>query len=176
MLIRFALWMIFLCLPLFLLAKVLLIFTFIVFAAFATQFAAFLLLAAFGLLIFGGLVGSLKRVFDFLRHYFSAQQRENRHFLFIKNQKNQRQRLFYFQRLQLHYFKERQRKNLLEKNNRDQINALSNAIERELQSIKHEISKDLFSQLQLENRRYRTKKNEQALLELHHKISTLVGK
>ncbi len=176
MLIRFAFWMMLLCLPLFLLAKMLLIFTFIIFAAFATQLAAFLLLAAFGVLIFAGLFGILQRIWCVTRNYFSAEQNENREFLFIKNTHSNQKRLFHFQRLQLNYFNERQRKKLLEKNNRQQINALSEAIEQDLQRIKHTFSKDYFSQLQADNERYRVQQNEQALLKLHHKIATMTGK
>ncbi|MDD5227699.1 MAG: hypothetical protein PHD53_02750 [Methylococcales bacterium] len=176
MFIRLALWMMVLCLPLFILAKVLLFFAFVIFAVFATQLAAFLLLAAFGVLIFAGLFNIFQRIWRATLHYLSAEQSENRHFLFIKNKHSNQKRLFHFQRLQLNYFKERQRKAILEKNNQQQINALSDAIERELQRIKHQISKDYFSQLQAENRRYRVQQNEQALLELHHKIATLTDK
>jgi hypothetical protein len=176
MLIRFAFWMMLLCLPVFLLAKILLIFTFIIFAAFATQLAAFLLLAAFGVLIFAGLFGIFQRIWRAARHYFSVEQNEKRQFLFIKNTHSNQKRLFHFQRLQLNYFNERQRKKLLEKNNQQHINALSEAIERDLQRIKHHVSKDYFSQLQAENHRYRAKQNEQALLKLHHKIATITGK
>jgi hypothetical protein len=176
MLIRVALWMIVLCLPIFLLAKMLLIFTFIVFAAFATQLAAFLLLAAFGLLIFGGLFGAIKKAFWIFYDFISAKNREQRHVLFVKNKQVNQKRLFYFKRIQLNYFKERDRKNLLEKNNQQHINALSKSIEQNLQQVKQDISKDLFLQLQLENRRYRIKQNEQALLKLHHKIATITGK
>ncbi len=176
MLIRVALWLIVLCLPLFLIAKALLILTFVVFATFATQFAAFVLLAGFGLLVFAGLFGILQRFWRVLRHYFSAEQHGQREVLFIKNKQSHHQRLLHFQRLQLTYFKELQRKRLLEKNNRKQINALSTAIERDLQGIKHVLSKDHFSQLHDENRRYRMQQNEQALLKLHQKIATLTGK
>jgi len=176
MLIRVALLMIALCLPLFLLAKMLLIFTFIVFAAFATQLAAFLLLAAFCLLIFGGLFGGIKKTFWALRDFASVKNREQRHVFFVKNKHANQKRLFHFKRIQLHYFKERERQNLLKKNNQQHIDALSSAIERDLQRVKQDISKELFSQFQLENRRYRTKQNEQALLKLHHKIATITGK
>jgi hypothetical protein len=176
MLIRIALWMMLLCLPLFLLAKMLLVFTFIILAAFATQLAAFLLLAAFGVLILAGLFGILQRSWHMIRDYFSAQQRENRHVLFVKNTHSNQKRLFHFQRLQINYFKERQRKSILEKNNQQHINALSKAIEQDLQNIKHALSKDHFSQLHAENRRYRVQQNEQALLKLHHKIANITGK
>ena len=176
MLIRFAFWMMLLCLPLFLLAKMLLIFTFIIFAAFATQLAAFLLLAAFGVLIFTGLFGVFERIWRAARHYFSAEQDEKRQFLFIKNKQSNQKRLFHFQRLQLDYFKKRQQKSILEKNNQQHINALSDAIERDLQRIKQIISKDYFSQLQAENRRYRVQQSEQALLKLHYKIANITSK
>ncbi len=173
MLIRFALWLGLLSLPLFLLAKVLLIFAFIVFATFATKFAIFLLFSAFGILLFIGFVGILRWFWLVIFHYFSAEQRGKRQLLFMQNRQADRNRLFYFQRLQLTYFKERQRNKILEKNNQEQINVLSEAIERELRRIKSQLSKDHFSQLQAENRRYRMKQNEQALLELHARISKL---
>lgn len=173
MLIRFALWMMLLCLPLFLLAKALLIFTFIVFAALATKLAAFLLLTAFGLLIFAAFFGTLQRLWHIVRRYFSAAQRNQRQCLFVQNKNANQKRLFYFQRLQLTYFKERQRKKILEQNDQQHINALSNAIKRDLQGVKSQLSKENFVKLQRENRRYRMQQNEQALLELHHKISKL---
>lgn len=163
MLVRLALWMIFLSLPFFL-------------VAFTLKLAAFLLLGAFGVLIFASFAGIVKQLLNSFSDFFSAPQRENRRVLFAQNKKNTTQSLFYFKRLQLDYFKELQRKKILEKNNRTHINALSNSIEQQLQSVNHLISKDLFSQLQLENRRYRSQQNEQALLELHQKISSLAGK
>lgn len=163
MLIRFALWLFLMSLPFFLLA-------------FAFKFAAFLLLSAFGLLFFAFIIEVAKRSFESSKVYFSAPQRETRRFLFTQNQKNHAERLFYFKRLQLNYFKERQRKNILEENNRTHIKALSKAIDRELENVKSSISMTVFIELQLENRRYRTQKNEQALLELHKKISSLAGK
>ena len=84
--------------------------------------------------------------------------------------------MFHFQRLQLDYFKKRQQKSILEKNNQQHINALSDAIERDLQRIKRTISKDYFSQLQAENRRYRVQQSEQALLKLHYKIANITSK
>lgn len=176
MLIRFAFWMMLLCLPLFLLAKALLIFTFLVIAGFMMQGAALLLLAGFGLLIFAGLIFSFKNMWRVIRDYFSAEQRGKRRLLFMENQHTNRKRLFHFQRIQLNYFSERQRKKLLEKNNQQHINAFSDAIERDLQRIKSQISDDYFSQLQAENRRYRVQQNESGLLKLHHEISKFDGK
>ena len=176
MLIRVALWLFLLCLPLFILAKTLLMFTFFVIATFAMQGATFLLFVAFGLFIFSGLIFIIKNVWSVFRQYFSTEQRAQRHILFVKNQKNTQQRLFHFQRLQLDYFKERQRKKILEQNNQKQIDALSKSIDRELQRIKSQLSNDYFSQLELENHRYRVQQNETALLKLHQKIATIAGK
>ncbi|MEI7840724.1 MAG: hypothetical protein WCJ11_09510 [Methylococcaceae bacterium] len=173
MLIRIAFWMILLCLPLFFLAKMLLIFTFLVISTFMMYASAFALLAGFMLLILTGLIFSLKKWWLILQRYFSAEQRGQRRILFIENQHKNRHRLFYFQRLQLTYFKEQQRKQILEINNQAQINALSEAIERDLKQMKARISKADFLQWQQENRRYLAQHNEQALVKLHHKISKL---
>jgi hypothetical protein len=176
MIIRIALWLFLICLPLFIVAKALLMFAFFVIASFAMKGAIFLMFAAFGLFIFSGLFWILKHILLSFKRYFSMQESENRRILFTENQTQHKQRLFYFQRLQLHYFKERQRKKILEQNNRKQINALSDAIESKLKQIKSQISDEHFSKYQLENHRYRVKQNEKALLELHQKIATITGK
>jgi ABC-type multidrug transport system fused ATPase/permease subunit len=176
MLIRTALWLFLLCLPLFIVAKTLLMFAFFIIAALVMKSAIFLMFAAFAIFVFSGLFFVLKQILQAMKQYFSAEQCEQRHILFTKNQKTHRQRLFYFQRLQLDYFKERQCKTLLEQNNQKQLNALSDSIEQQLKRHKTQLSKDLFSQWQGENRRYRLQQNEQALLELHHKIATIAGK
>jgi hypothetical protein len=163
MLIRFALWLFLLSLPFFLFV-------------FTLKFAAFLLLSSFGLLIFAFIVELIKRLLESFKAYFSAPQREKRRFLFAQNQKDSGERLFHFKRLQLYYFKEFQRKKILEKNNRAHINALSKAIDSELKRVKTNIPMTLFIELRLENRRYRAQKKEQALLKLHKKISSLAGK
>ncbi len=176
MLIRVALWLFLLCLPIFLLAKALLIFTFFVIASFAMKGAIFLMFAAFSLFIFSGMVFVFKNLWQTFQQYFSPEQHQKRKILFTENQKTNRQRLLHFQRLQLDYFKERQRKKILEQNNIKHINALSGAIERDLKRIKAQISDEYFSQLELENHRYRVQQNEKALLELHQKIATIAGK
>lgn len=163
MLIRAALCLFLMSLPFFLLA-------------FTLKLAIFLLLSAFALLLVAIFVVITKQIVESLTIYFSTSQREKRYSLFVQNKKNRIARLFYFKQLQLDYFKEFQRKKILDKNNRIHIHALSKAIELELQKIQSKISITLFVSLQLENHRYRTQKNEQALLELHKKISSLAGK
>ncbi|MCX7074341.1 MAG: hypothetical protein NTZ70_05955 [Methylococcales bacterium] len=176
MLIRIALWLFLLCLPFFIVAKALLIFTLFVIASVAMKGALFLMLAGFSLFILAGGIFIFRQLWCIFQQYFSTEQCFQRHMLFVKNQKTNRQRLLYFQRLQLNYFKERQRKKILEKNNRQQIKVLSNAITHELKQIKAQISHEIFSKLELENYRYRLQQNETALLELHNKIATIAGK
>lgn len=175
MIIRTALWLFLLCLPVFLLAKALLMFAFFMIASLVMKGAIFLMFGAFGLFIFSGLFWFLKQICHTFKQYFSTQERENRRILFTENQTQNRQRLFYFQRLQLHYFKDRQRKKILEQNNLKHIYQLSDSIEQELKRVKPQLSKTNFSQLQRENRRFRLQKNELALLELHQKIATITG-
>lgn len=162
MLIRLILWLFLLSLPLFLFALTI-------------KIAALMLLFACGLLFFLGLISVLKRCFDIVCTYFSAQARENRKMLFAQNQKQTHQRLLHFKRLQLNYFKELEREKILKKNNTAHIHALSDAIERDLYRDKQKIPKALFLQFQRENRLFRRQQNEQALLELHVKISTRVS-
>ena len=174
MFVRLALWTIILCLVLFLVAKIFLIFAATMFAVFITKLAAYSLLIAFTLLgaaLLGSLCGTL---FPSIKLYFSDVQSGQRHFLFLKNRHNDKRRLFYFQNLQLIYLRELQRKHFLDKTNRRNIQMLSNAIERDLNRIKNTISEAYYFQLQTENRRYRTQQNITALLELHFKILPLL--
>jgi hypothetical protein len=176
MLIRTALWLFLLCLPLFLLAKAFLMFAFFIIAAWAMKGAIFLMFAAFAIFVFSGVFFGVKQILQNIKHYFSAEQHEQRRILFTRNKTSHRERLFYFQRLQLNYFKERQRKKLLAQNNQKHINALSDSVEQSLKRHKSQLSKDLFLQWKLDNHRYRLQQNEQALLELHQKIATIAGK
>ena len=176
MLIRLAIGLFLICLPLFIVAKTLLLFTLTFFATIATKGAIFLLLSAFCLLILASIIFFIKYLWRVLSDFFSSSQTEKRHLLFVENETKNAARLFHFQRLQLNYLKELQRKKILEQNNRKQIKLLSHAIEKELKQIKSKISKDIFLQLQLENRLLTLKQNEQALLELHKKIVTIAGK
>lgn len=162
MLIRLILTLFLLSLPLFLFALTI-------------KIAALMLLFACGLLCFLGLISMLKRGLNAFYDYFSEPSREKRKLLFTQNQKQTHQRLLYFKRLQLNYFTELEREKLLKKNNSAHLNALSDAIERDLQRHKFKFPKALFLQFQRENRLFRRQQNEQALLELHVKLSTFVS-
>ncbi|HCT98919.1 MAG TPA: hypothetical protein DF614_02240 [Methylococcaceae bacterium] len=164
------------CFAVFLVAKLLLFFTFFVIAALLIKFAVLLLLSAFVLLILTALFGVLRHVVAAMRRYFSAPARERRRVAFASVQHVNAQRLFHFQRLQLGYFKEIQRQRVLEKDTKAHINKLAQAIEIELQRVKPLLPSATFRQFMRKNQRYRMQQNAKALLELHNQIATLTRK
>ena len=176
MLIRVALGLFASCLAVFLFAKLLLVLAFFMIAAFAIKFAVLLLFGAFLLLVMTAILGIIRHLFQALKNYFSGSQREHRRVTFMKNQQLNAHRLFYFQRLQVTYFKERLRKKALEKDNYAHIAALGAAIELDLQRSKHLLPKAIFRQLKRKNRLYRMQQNAKALLELHNQIATFTDK
>jgi hypothetical protein len=97
-----------------------------------------------------------------------------RRLLFIQAQQDQLKQLFYFRTVQINYFNELKRKRLLSANNRQHIQSLSKAIEKDLQSIKQQLSKTTYLQLQQENDQYRDQQDVEALLKLQQKIATIV--
>lgn len=176
MLIRVALGLFLGCLAVFLFAKLLLVLTFFILATVVMKCAIFLLFGAFFLLMMTAILGIIGHLFQALKNYFSGTQREQRRVIFMKNQQLNAHRLFYFQRLQVTYFKERQRKKALEKDNHAHIYTLGESIELELQRSKKTLPKAVFRQLKRKNRLYRMQQNAKALLELHHHIATLTHK
>ena len=176
MLIRVALGLFASCLAVFLFAKLLLVLAFFMIAAFAIKFAVFLLFGAFLFLVMTAILGIIRHLFQALKNYFSGSQREYRRVTFMKNQQYNAQRLFHFQRLQVTYCKERQRKKALEKDNHAHISALGESIELELKHAKNLLPKAVFRQIKRKNRLYRMQQNAKALLELHHQIATLTNK
>ena len=132
------------------------------------------LLSAFALLLITGLVVIIKHIIASCFDYFSARQRLRRRLWFIQAQQEQLKRLFYFRTLQINYFKELKRKRLLSANNRQHIKSLSKAIDKDLQSIKQQLSKTTYLQLQREYTQYRDQQDIEALLKLQQKIATIV--
>jgi hypothetical protein len=65
-------------------------------------------------------------------------------------------------------------KQLLSRNNEQQLQSLSKAIQNDLLQLKKNIPGPTFKQLQYENKRYRSQRDIEALLKLQQKISTLV--
>jgi len=106
--------------------------------------------------------------------YFSAPNRLQRRVFFIQNKENQLDRLFYFRKMQMHYFSRQQIKHLLNKNNRQQLRSLSKAVESDLQAIKKNIPSTTFKYLQQQNKSYRNRQDIEGLLKLQQHLSSLV--
>jgi hypothetical protein len=132
------------------------------------------LLSAFALLLITGLVVIIKHIIASCFDYFSARQRLRRRLWFIQAQQDRLKRLFYFKTLQINYFNELKRKRLLNANNRQHIQSLSKAIDKDLQSIKQQLPKTTYRQLQREHIQYRDQQDIESLLKLHQKIATIV--
>jgi hypothetical protein len=138
-----------------------------------TQLGLATLLTAFFLLVITGLFAINKLIIAACFDYFSARQRLQRRLLFIQAQQDRFKRLFYFRTMQINYFNELKRKRLLNANNRLHIQSLSKAIDKDLQTIKKQLSKTSYLQLQQENVQYRDQQNIEALLKLQEKIATI---
>ena len=139
-----------------------------------TQLGLATLLSAFGLLLITGLFVLIKSIIASCFDYFSARQRLQRRLWFNQAQQDRLKRLFYFRTLQINYFNELKRKRLLSANNRQHIASLSKAIDKELQSVKQQLSKPTYLQLQRENAQYRAKQDVESLLKLQQKIATIL--
>ena len=139
-----------------------------------TQLGLVTLLSAFALLLTTGLFVITKLIIAACFDYFSARQRIERRLLFIQARQDQLKQLFYFRTLQINYFNDLKRKRLLNANNRRHIQSLSKAINKDLQSIKEQLPKTTYQQLQQENVQYRNQQDVEALLKLQQKIATLV--
>lgn len=139
-----------------------------------TQLGLSTLLSAFALLLITGLFVIIKLIIASCFDHFSSRQRLQRRLLFIQAQQDRLKRLFYFRTLQINYFNELKRKRLLSANNRQHIQSLSEAINKDLLSIKQQLSKTTYLQLQQENIQYRDQQNIGALLKLQQKITTIV--
>jgi hypothetical protein len=138
-----------------------------------TQLGLATLLSAFALLLVTGLSVLIKLVIGSLLDYFSAAQRVQRRLLFFQAKQDQLKQLFYFRTLQINYFNDLKRKRLLRANNRQHIQSLSKAIDKDLLSIKKSLPKTTYRQLHQENARYRDQQDIEALLKLQQKIATI---
>jgi len=141
---------------------------------FMTQLGLAALLSAFALLVAAGLAVIIKRIIASWVAYFSARQRLQRRLWFIQAKEDKLKRLFYFRTVQIRYFNELKRKRLLSADNRRHLRALSKAIAKDLLSIKQQLPKTTYLQLQQEYSRYRDLQDIEALLKLQQKIATIV--
>ncbi|TAL51606.1 MAG: hypothetical protein EPN89_03185 [Methylovulum sp.] len=172
MLIKFSLLLIGCALALFVSADVLLSLSLSDTPERVTFIGQVMLLGAFMLLSITGLLLAAKRILRACLDFFSAGQRSQRRLLFIQHRQDQLRRLVHFQTAQINYFNDTRRKRLLIANNRKHIKALSNAITDELLSIKPQLSKAAFQQLQQENSHYCKRLDGEGLLKLQQKIAT----
>jgi len=131
--------------------------------------------SAFGLLLITALMWLTNYLLQESRAYFSASQRGQRQVLFIETKQQQLKQLFHFRALRINYFHELKRQQLLTRNNRKHLNALSKAIAQDLQALKSTLPTATFKQLQQENRRYRKQQDSAALLQLQQKITTFTS-
>ena len=144
------------------------------FAELMTRIGLASLLSAFVLLLIAGLFVILKFIFGACFDYFSASQRLQRKLWFIQAQQDRFKLLFYFKTLQINYFHELNRKRLLMANNRQHIQSLSCAIDKDLRSIKQQLSKTAYQQLHQKNVRCREQQDIEALLKLQQQIAAIV--
>ncbi|MDD5321359.1 MAG: hypothetical protein PHD43_12230 [Methylococcales bacterium] len=138
-----------------------------------TQIGLATLLSAFTLLLITGVLAITRLIIASCFDYFSAKQRFQRRVLFIQTKRDQLRRLFYFKTVQINYVNQLKRNRLLNRNNRQHIRSLSNAIDKDLLSIKQQLSKATYLQLQHENVQYRNQLDINALLKLQQKIATI---
>lgn len=174
MIIRIALLLMFAAFAVFLSADLLLWLAVPGLPSLMTRLGLATLLSAFALLLITGLVVIIKLIIAACFDFFSARQRLQRRLWFIQAKQDQLKQLFYFKTLQINYFNELKRKRLLSANNRRHIQSLSKAIDKDLQSIKQQLSKTTYLQLQRDNIRYRDQQDIEAILKLQQKIATIV--
>jgi hypothetical protein len=139
-----------------------------------TQLGLATLLSAFALLLVTGLFVIVKLIIAACCDYFSATQRVQRRLWFIQAKQDQLKQLFYFRTLQINYFNDLKRKRLLRANNRQHIQSLSKAINKDLLSIKKSLPKTTYRQLHQENVRCREQQDIDAMLKLQQKIASIV--
>ena len=138
-----------------------------------TQIGVALLFIEFIFLILKGLLAFTKSIVLSVGDYFSVQNRKHRQLLHIHAKRDRFERLFYFKKLQIHYFTQHKINNLLVSNHHKQLKSLSKAIRQELQLKQKEIPVTIFRQLQNEKKTYLNRQDIEALLKLQQRISTL---
>jgi len=174
MIIRIALLLMFAAFAVFISADLLLWLTVPGLPGLMTQLGLATLLSSFALLLITGLVAIIKRIIIACFDYFSATQRIQRRLWFIQAKQDQLKQLFYFKTVQINYFNELKRNQLLSVNNRQHIQSLSKAIDKDLRPLKQRLSKTTYLQLQREMVQYRYQQDVKALLKLQQKITTIV--
>ena len=138
-----------------------------------TQVGIALFILAAVLLLSAGVFMILKLILTALSTYLSTQQRLHRRLLFSDAKQQQLKQLFYFRSVQLNYFNDLKRKNLLRANNKAHLKALSAAINKDLKQLKKELSTVHYQQLQQTHQQCLKQHDVNALLKLQSDIATL---
>jgi hypothetical protein len=138
---------------------------------FITQLGLALFFCALALLIIMGLLLIGKQILQAVGDYFSARQRGQRRVLFVQAKQQHINQLFHCRALRINYVHEIKRQQLLRHNQRKHLNALSKAIEQDLQAQKSTLPKTMFKKYQQDIQLYRQQQDSAALLQLQQKIS-----
>ena len=139
-----------------------------------TQLGIVILLSAFLLLVIMGLLMVIKRILLAWKIYFSANQRLQRRLWFIQAKQDRLMRLLHFKRMQISYFTQLKRKQLLSANDQQQLQVLSKGIYRDLSRSKGQLPKATYVRLQQEYRQWLALQDMEALLTLQKKIEGFV--
>lgn len=132
------------------------------------------LFSAFSILLIYGLLALIKLIMRACIDYLSAENRAHRRLLFNQVRQQQVKQLYFFKKVQLNYFVEAKRKKLLMANNQQHIHALSKAIDKELSTLKDQLSRTHYQALHHENIKHLRKRDINALLQLQVKIANIV--
>jgi len=139
-----------------------------------TQLGIVILLSAFLLLVIMGLLMVIKRILLAWKIYFSANQRLQRRLWFIQAKQDRLMRLLHFKRMQISYFTQLKRKQLLSANDQQQLQILSKGIARDLSRSKRQLPKATYVEFQQEHRRWLALQDMEGLLTLQKKIEGFV--
>jgi hypothetical protein len=133
-----------------------------------------MMFTAFSILIVIAFLGLTKTTLLNIAVYFSLANRSRRNALFLQSNHDLINRQFYFRTLQVRYWTQKKINQMLNKNNQQQILALSNSINKDLQVLKKNLPALTFKRLQIENRTHLNRLDIEALLHLQQKISSLI--
>jgi hypothetical protein len=132
-----------------------------------------LLFSGFGLLLAGGLVLIVQRLWQSLCGYCANRQRMQRKVWFAQHQQQVIEQRFEAQTAKLRYLAEWRRQRLLHKNNTKHLRQLYKTIQQDLTRIKPQLNHQQFQQLQTELKHYKKGHDITALLKLQQHLTSL---
>lgn len=138
------------------------------------KLGALLVLSAFALLFFSGLLLFVKLALASVLNYFLSVHRVKRNYLFVKNSHDQIDRLFHFRIQKARHCHNLTIKRLNKANDRKHTHSLSIAIHKDLQAKKKNLPSKTYQKMRWECLYFRIQKDDQSLLKLQQKITELV--